>query len=192
MRCDFKKSEAWQNAKQLEKIKPGCSRVTRDNLEPDALHPAAHRDQRQHQSDAAEQSDRTKIIAKKLRRLLFSLATILMNVGMVPLHGCCFGKAGANDKLRSHIISLVVLLYERVHTSKPTEFGRRQASSSISVNNARDGFDGDCVHRCDVSGVTFISSFAGPRSATTTGFPPPGEQNECCVPSCRLVSLETG
>jgi hypothetical protein len=27
-----------------------------------------------------------------------SLATVLMNVGMVPLYGCCFGKAGANDK----------------------------------------------------------------------------------------------
>src|SRR5260221_10712885 len=68
MRCDFKKSETWQNAKQLEKIKPGCSRVTRDHLEPDALHPVAHRDQRQHQSDPAEQSDCAKIIAEKLRR----------------------------------------------------------------------------------------------------------------------------
>src|SRR5713101_3592279 len=65
----FQKSEVSQTRNSLRK-KPGCSRVTRDNLEPDALHPAAHRDQRQHQSDAAEQSDRTKIIAKKLRRLL--------------------------------------------------------------------------------------------------------------------------
>jgi hypothetical protein len=78
--------------------KPECSRGTRDKLEPDALHPLAYRDQRQQQSDPAEQSDCSKIIAEKPAGSS-SLATISMNVGMVPLYGCCFGKAGANDKL---------------------------------------------------------------------------------------------
>jgi hypothetical protein len=48
--------------------KPEVSRVTRDKLEPNALHSVAHRDQRQHQFDPAEQSDSAKIIAKKFRR----------------------------------------------------------------------------------------------------------------------------
>src|SRR5450631_2363567 len=46
---------------------------------------------------------------------------------------------------------------------KPTWFGRPRASSAaISVNHGRD--DAGCAHRCDVSGVTFVGAFAGPRS----------------------------
>jgi hypothetical protein len=68
LRCDFKNRDLAKHQIAGEN-KPECSRGTRDKLEPDALHPFAHRDQRQQQSDPAEQSDSAKIIAEKPCRL---------------------------------------------------------------------------------------------------------------------------
>jgi hypothetical protein len=76
--------------------KPECSHVTRDKPEPDALHPLPTAFSVNSNPIPPNRATARKSSPKNPAGSS-GLATILMNVGMVPLYGCCFGKAGAND-----------------------------------------------------------------------------------------------